>query len=283
MKPQAQITVGEFLASTIALLSRAGIATGRLDALVLLEDVLGRDRAQLLAHLEIVLTHTQQVALARFIQRRAEHEPLAYIRQKTEFYGRVFYVNHRVLEPRPESETMIDILQHIATNTAPTVVDVGTGSGALAITAKLELPGSEVIAIDIDENCLAVAARNADRLHAPIKLIKSDLLDAVPAKVLKHAILLCNLPYVPDSFQINPAAMREPRLAIFGGPDGLNLYRQLFAYIKSANNKPAYVLTEAMPPQHDELNSIALGAGFVLARSQDFIQCFKMATDNSAS
>ena len=281
-KPQANQTVGEFLADATGVLARAGITTARLDTLVLLEDIVGRDRAQLLAHPETRLTATQCATLTQMLARRAEHEPLAYLRHKTEFYGREFYVDHHVLEPRSESETMIDLLLQVAGSTPQRVIDVGTGSGALAITAKLELPNSDVTALDIDDDCLSVATRNAEALRAEISLLKSNLLTAVPTETIHGAVLLCNLPYVPDNFQINPAAMREPRLAIFGGPDGLDLYRQLFTYIAGTKLKPAVVLAESLPPQHDELKTIAADAGFVLDRSQDFIQCFKTAADNSA-
>lgn len=274
--------VGSWLAAASQLLERSGIATARLDCIVLLEDTLGIDRAHFLAHSELMLTEKQIRLLTKMVQRRAEHEPLAYIRHKSEFYGREFFVDHRVLEPRPESESMVDLLKTLPLPDHPTIIDIGTGSGALAITAKLELPDARVAAIDIDDSCLLVAARNAQTLHADIQLFKSDLLEAVPADLLNRAILLCNLPYVPDNFQINPAAMREPRLAIFGGPDGLDLYRRLFAALAGSDVKPAFILTEALPPQHSELNRVAADAGFVLEHVQDFIQCFKMAADSSA-
>jgi len=260
------------------MLTVAGINTARLDTLVLLEDVTKVNRAQLLARPELELSGPQFKLLTKMVQRRAEHEPLAYIRNKTEFYGREFYVDHRVLEPRPESETMIDLLLQLENNTSKIIIDVGTGSGALAITAKLELPSSSVVAVDIDDGCLTVASQNVQSLHAEIQAIQSNLLEAVSEQALRGAILLCNLPYVPDNFQINPAAMREPRLAIFGGPDGLDLYRKLFAYLANSISKPDFILTEALPPQHYELKTIAERASFVLDRSQDFIQCFKMAT-----
>src|SRR5262249_53556757 len=132
--------------------------------------------------------------LARMVQRRVEHEPLAYIRNKTEFYGREFYIDHHVLEPRPESETMIDLLLQIPDNTRHLVIDVGTGSGALAITAKLEVPGADAIAIDIDDNCLSITKRNAQSMHAEVTILKSNLLEAIPGVALHGATLLCNLP-----------------------------------------------------------------------------------------
>lgn len=263
-----------YLSQSIRTLSDAGIGTARLDVLVLLEDLLARDRARLLAHPETELNSEQLRILDEQISRRARHVPLAYIRGKTEFYGRTFLINDFVLEPRPESETMIDQLKKLPYDGPLTVIDVGTGSGALAITAKLELPHADVVAIDIDPHCLEVTRKNAAALHARIRILAGDLLEPIAAHPPDHAALLCNLPYVPDSFQINLAATHEPSLAIFGGPDGLDAYRKLFIQIDSLTARPAYILTEAMPPQHDGLQEIARSHGYRQSGREDFIQVF---------
>lgn len=268
----SKTTISDFLAQATRRLGASGIATARLDCLVLLEDVLGRDRSWILAHQDECLSVVALKDLNKKVARRAKHEPLAYIRQQTEFYGRIFYIDHRVLEPRPESETMIDLLK--ALPDIQSVADIGTGSGALAITAKLELPHALVTAIDIDPACLQVAARNAEHSQAKIHLLPGDLLAPV-AEMTAIDALLCNLPYVPDSFQINPAAMREPRLAIFGGPDGLDLYRKLFTQCEALPAKPRFVLTEALPMQHAALTAIAGEHRFKLTRIEDFIQLFQ--------
>ncbi len=258
-------------------LSEAGVGTARLDCLVILEDVTGKDRGWLLAHPEHELTKTQIKKLDDQIKRRAKHEPLAYIRGKTEFYGREFIVNKHVLEPRPESETMIDLLKnelsiYFISKEAPwKVVDVGTGSGALGITARLEIMKARVVLIDIDKHCLAVAEENLVRHDTEAELLQSDLL-----KNYEHSadVLLCNLPYVPDDWHINEAAAHEPRLAIFGGKDGLDLYRELFVQIKQREQKPKFVLTESLPPQHQTLQKIAATSNYKLLKTDDFIQVF---------
>lgn len=264
-------------------LEDAGINTARLDCLVLLEDALGKDRTQLLAHPEIELTPEQEKKLNRQIKQRSQHIPLAYIRGKTEFYGREFIVNHHVLEPRPESETMIDLLKEVVENQKLKVedrlhiIDVGTGSGALAVTAKLEVPQAKVWAVDVDQNCLSIAEQNAQKHRAAISPSKSDLLESLPPSTFDTpTILLANLPYVPDAFQINPAAMNEPRLAIFGGQDGLDLYRALFAQAAHLQYPPRFILTEALPPQHEQLSVIAVQNGFSQQKSEDFIQVFAL-------
>lgn len=272
--PMSTVTINQFLQTAFRQLEDAGIGTARLDCLVLMEDVLLTSRARLLAHPERELTPTQQATLQKLIKRRATHEPLAYLRHKTEFYGREFYIDHHVLEPRPESETLIDMLKRLHLPDKPVIADIGTGSGALAVTAKLELPGAIVIGVDIDQDCLRVAAHNARQLDAEVQFIQGDLLEPLITMDKRLTALLCNLPYVPDGFQINPAAMREPRLAIFGGYDGLDLYRKLFTQVKAMPQKSQYILTEAMPPQHSDLARIASAAGYSPTATEDFIQLF---------
>jgi len=249
-------------------------STARLDALVLLEDCLAMDRAQVLAHPETKLTASQIKTLRSQLSRRAKHEPLAYIRGVTEFYGRDFLIDHRVLEPRPESETIIELLKGLALPAKPQIVDVGTGSGALAITAKLELPQAEVSAVDIDPGCLEVAQKNAHKHAVQVTFHLSNLLEQIhqPADVL-----LCNLPYVPDDFHINEAALHEPKLAIFGGASGLDLYLRLFEQIANAGFKPAHILTESLPTQHHALAELARRHSYIQTKKEDFIQLFEPA------
>ncbi|MGH7240302.1 MAG: peptide chain release factor N(5)-glutamine methyltransferase, partial [Candidatus Saccharimonadales bacterium] len=243
---------------------------------VLLEDISGKDRGWLLAHPEFELANAQVAKLSKLIHQRAEHEPLAYIRGKTEFYGRKFTINKHVLEPRPESETMIELLLKATPKTRDcTILDIGTGSGALAITAKLEIPYASVIASDIDCKCLEVARKNADLLTARVKFYRSNLLADIPKKLISNSIVLANLPYVPDNFKINPAAMNEPKIAIFGGPDGLDVYRKLFDQLASLKRKPDLVLTESLPPQHVKLSKIASTSGYKTIKAGDFIQVYK--------
>ncbi len=268
------MTVDSWIHDQTAALKSAGIATARLDCLVLLEDVLNTNRTQILAHPEQKLTGVELGLLNKMVDKRALHIPLAYIRNKTEFYGREFYVNEHVLEPRPESESIIEILKVLSSAPAE-IIDIGTGSGALAITAKLELPTARVFATDIDLKCLQVAERNAKNLNAEIQFLCGNLLDPFKHVKLSHDVaLLCNLPYVPDNFQINTAATHEPRHALFGGPDGLDLYRSLFDSPAFRTIKPAYVIAESLPPQHELLATIAHDHGYQLQTTEDFIQLY---------
>lgn len=285
----------QWLLHAIKKLRKAGIATARLDCLVLLEDATAHDRSWLLAHPDFLLARPVLSQLNSQIKRRVRHEPLAYIRGKSEFYGREFMVNKDTLEPRPETETIIELIKIILHNKNPIsrvppwkVVDVGTGSGCLGITVKMELPEAEVIATDISPACLKIARRNASNLGAKVKFYQSDLLQSLPSYVFSspNSMILANLPYVPDGHTINQAAMFEPKIAIFGGSDGLDVYRRLFQQIANFSEKPRYVLTESLPFQHAQLTEIARLAGYITAESQDFIQMHKAAelvraSDNS--
>ena len=273
------MTTQDWLAQAQKRLDQADIPTARLDSLVLLEDLLGKDRAHLLAHPEAKLTTEQEKVLNEQVARRAKHEPLAYIRQKIEFYGREFYVDERVLVPRPETETMLDELKGLelrGQGQGMTLVDVGTGSGAIAITAKLGLPSATVFATDVSAECITIAKRNAQNHQTDITFNQGNLLDSLALSPTPYT-LLCNLPYVPDDFGINKAALNEPHQAIFGGEDGLDLYRELFTQISQLQSKPKYILTESLPFQHEELALIAKLQDYNLQQTSDFIQLFVAA------
>ena len=287
-------TTNEWLVASTKLLTQNNIATARLDSLVLLEDALGRDKSHLLAHPEKQLTALQIRNLNEQIVRRKNHDPLAYIRGKSEFYGREFIVNRHTLEPRPETENMIKLFKKlIANHQLPVayqatrdlkletgdnnllIVDVGTGSGCIGITVKLEHPENEVVGMDVSNECLDVARKNTKKLGADVAFYQGDLLLALPpATSSQPCILLCNLPYVPDAHTINKAAMQEPKLAIFGGSDGLDLYRKLFEQIGKLMINAQLIFTESLPNQHKELTKIAQKHGFRLKTTDDFIQLF---------
>jgi release factor glutamine methyltransferase len=270
------MTVGEWLKMAEGKLGEAGVGTARLDALVLLEDVTGTNRARLLAEPTQEIDSTSLAKLDHLLDQRSSHMPLAYVRGKTEFYGREFVITPAVLEPRPESETMIDLLKGLADLPARSrLADVGTGSGTLGITARLELPDATVELLDISPEALQVAQINVDKLTSGINVIETDLLQGSGSD---YDVLLCNLPYVPDDYSVNLAATHEPAMAIFGGPDGLDLYRKLFDQISRLPKQPLYILSESLPLQHAELQSIAKTQGYLLDSRDDFVQVFKYSS-----
>jgi release factor glutamine methyltransferase len=272
MNTSSSLTNLEWLNAATKQLANAGITTARLDALVLLEGALHTNRAHVLASPDTQLTSEQTELLGEQLARRALHEPLAYIRCMTEFYGREFYVNQHVLEPRPESETMITLLKQLLKGQHVKLADIGSGSGALGITAALELGLDTVYLHDIDPKTLEVAKKNSRDHQVQAQFVQTNLINNYNAE---YEILLCNLPYVPDDFRINTAATHEPKIAIFGGPDGLDLYREMFAQIVKCSFKPQLVFTESLPPQHEELARIAGSAGYGLTMGEDFIQVFE--------
>ena len=265
------MTVSEWLKQSEGALKDADISTAHLDCLVLLEDEFGEDRAWLLSHSDEALQGSILEKLNTKIVQRAKHIPLAYLRGHAEFYGRDFAVNAHTLVPRPETESIIELVKTLDLPADTRVLDIGTGSGCIAITTALELPNAHVSACDIDKNCLETARQNATKLGARVSFFESNLLAQADAQ----DVLLANLPYVPDNFQINTAATHEPRHALFGGPDGLDLYREMFQQITASAHKPQYILAESLPPQHEVLTGIAKTAGFALTKTDGFIQLFE--------
>jgi release factor glutamine methyltransferase len=263
---------GDFLAGATQKLRDAGIATARLDCLILLEDVTGRNRAHLLAHPELPLTVEQIGMLHTYLQLRTHHIPLAYIRGKGYFYGREFIVNEHVLVPRPETEAMIDLLKTVPLH-KPHVADIGTGSGCIGITAALELPDAKVQLYDIDPLAVMVARQNAVVLRANVTASQADMLNGIA----DIDIILANLPYVPEKYPINDAATHEPPTALFAGEDGLDDYRSLWKQLQTRTDKPSYVIVESLPVQHQRLAALAKPAGFTQRAVDGFIQLFERA------
>lgn len=266
------MTIGDFLNQATARLRNANIETARLDTLVLLEDTLKQDRSLLLAHPEQSIPDRDFTKLNYFITQRISHTPLAYIRGKAMFYGREFIVNNQVLVPRAETETLIDLLKSSPLSVAPYLVDIGTGSGCIGITAALELPGSQVVLVDNDPSALTVAKKNVEQFNLSVQLKLNDLLEGLAEQ--KFDAILANLPYVPQTYAINKAATFEPPQALFSGADGLDHYRKLWQELAIMTAPPRYIFTESMPDQHKALAGIARQAGYMQDTTQDFIQRF---------
>jgi release factor glutamine methyltransferase len=206
------------------------------------------------------------------LNQRTKHIPLSYIRHKSEFYSRDFFVDKRVLEPRPETETMIDLFNQLPIEDNTKIADVGTGSGCIGITIQLENPKLKVVLYDIDRQALAVARLNVKRFKLNVNCYQADLLEPNHGP---YQTILANLPYVPANYHVNAEALIEPRRAIFGGQDGLDIYRQLFQQISGFDWQPSYILTEALPFQHKQLENLAEKNHFQLINTSDFIQCFE--------
>ena len=265
-------TTGQFLYEATNTLQSSGIPSARLDVLVLMEDALETDRAHLLAHLSDPLPNDKLAVLHTRITQRKSHLPLAYILGHAPFYGRRFTVSEHVLVPRPETETMIDMLKRLPLPDRPRLADIGTGSGSIGITAGLELPGSTVHLYDLDKNALYLARHNTRRHALQAELYQSDLLTNWYGP---YDAILTNLPYVPDYLPVNKAASFEPRLALFAGADGMDLYKRFWRQVNQLADPPRFILTESLAFQHHALALIARKAGYVLSGREALIQTFE--------
>jgi release factor glutamine methyltransferase len=200
----------------------------RLEAEVLLAHVLGTARTVLIAHPERPLTSGQLGRYRTLVRRRASNYPLPYLTGRVEFYGLEFEVTPEVMIPRPETETLVDLA--LARRPA-SIVDVGTGSGCVAVSLAVQLPEAIIYAIDISPAALAVARRNAERhgVAGRVRMMVGDVLSPRPGPV---DLVVSNPPYIPTGeYASLPVSVRdhEPWLALDGGPDGLAVIRRLLA------------------------------------------------------
>jgi release factor glutamine methyltransferase len=209
--------------------------TSFLDASVLLAHILEKPRSWVLAHPEVVLTEKQQTQLNEALARLEDGEPFPYVLGHWEFFGLDLEVTPEVLIPRPETELLVEkaIAWLQESPVRRTVADVGTGSGAIAISIAVNVPDAQILATDISPEALQVAQRNARKFGVDdrVQFVECDLLPAQPELFTTelHLDLLCaNLPYIPTkTLHGLPVYGREPTVALDGGEDGLDLYRRL--------------------------------------------------------
>lgn len=264
MKPET--VSGTLVRGTIVLAKTS--ESPRADAQILLAFALGRERSWLTAHGETFITNAQTGKFLELCERRATGVPIAYITGTAGFYRREFLVNDAVLIPRPETEHLIDeaiaylrdksdaepSVKHVFT-----VLDVGTGSGAIACTIAAEVPNALVEGTDMSEKALKVAEYNAQRLNVKnrCKFYFADLVRIDDAK--HYDVAIANLPYIPTADVPQPPepAGFEPREALDGGADGLNYYRRLLETIPRMMRPGALLLMEAAPPTVRALAALA--------------------------
>lgn len=235
-----------------------------LDAQLILANLLGVDRAHVIAHPEKPLTDELVEEYATLIQRRVNGEPYAYLVGHREFYGRNFIVTPDVLVPRPETEHLVEhaIMMVEGFYKDPSqvlAVDVGTGSGIIAISFALRFPQATVYAIDISPEALIVAKRNA-QLHGVknIRFFEGDLLRPIYLRDLKVDLILSNPPYITsDLLPHLPVSRFEPQIALDGGIDGLDYYRRLFEQVRDVGIPPIRMFLEVGSGQSQAVIDIA--------------------------
>jgi release factor glutamine methyltransferase len=262
--------------ATVAHALDAGIATlqgrsesPRSDALLLLSRALGCRREWIMTHGDAALNARAAARFERWCGQRACGVPVAYLVGDAGFYGRTFAVDARVLVPRPESEHLIDEVLAFAARRARgdlEILDVGTGSGALACTLAAELPRASVSGTDCSTDALEVADGNARRLGVArrCRLYAGDL--AAPVAGRRFDAVVANLPYVPtEEIDASPALRCEPRSALDGGADGLDAYRRFVPAAPALLKPGGLLLLEAAPPQMPGLLEL-VRAAFAPAR-----------------
>jgi len=249
------LTAGQLLEQAFASL-RPVTEAARLEAEVLLAHVLQVSRAALLAHPERVPSARQLSHYRNLVRRRAVDYPLPYLLGYVEFYGLKFEVSPEVLIPRPETETLVDLVLACQPGT---VVDVGAGSGCIAVSLALHLPDATIYAIEISPAALAVAQRNAERHRVTdrVQFIVGDVLAPRPAPV---DLIVSNPPYVPtgECAQLPPSIRDyEPRLALDGGVDGLDVIHRLFLDAPGVLNAGGKLLIEIGAEQGEAVTQLA--------------------------
>ena len=265
-----QMTVLEILNRTKAFFEKKGVPDARLDAEYIISHGLGmKNRMDLYLNFEKPLTAAELDTLRPLVARRANREPLQHIIGDTSFRGHIIKCDTRALVPRPETEELVDMAKKSLEGvSAPFVVEVGTGTGAIAISCAKEIPGAKVLATDISEDALALARENAEANElgegtdaGTLQFAQGDLLDAVTGDIIakivgasassatlpKISCLIANLPYIPDSEKgkLQPEVDKfDPELALYGGPDGLTLVRKMLQQTEGKLNAGAPIFLE---------------------------------------
>ena len=253
------------IATTLAQAQAHGLA--RIDAQMLLLHVLGRaasDRAWLLVHDGDAMAAD---ALARFnalAARRAAGEPVAYLTGTKEFYGLPLQVDSRVLDPRPDTETLVDWALELAPPAAR-IADLGTGSGAIALALQHALPGAGVLAVDASADALAVARANAERLGLPVRFVQADWLRGIEET---FDLIVSNPPYIPAHDEHLKALTHEPLSALASGADGLDDIRAITAQAPTCLAPGGWLLLEHGWDQADAVQALLRAAGFSRVQSR---------------
>jgi release factor glutamine methyltransferase len=240
----------------------------RLDAQLLLARALGRTRTWLIANDDAVLRDGEAAAYLQALARRTAGEPLAYIVGEKEFHGLVLRVSPDVLVPRPDTETLVRWALDLLAGPLPSprVVDLGTGSGAVALAVRQAFPKAEMTATDQSAAALRVAEDNARRLGLPVRCLAGDWWDAVTGE--RFALALSNPPYIAEGDPHLPALRHEPRSALSAGPDGLAAIRRIVSGAADHLDAGGWLLLEHGHDQADEVRALLANAGFVDVQSR---------------
>ncbi len=265
-------TVQRILQWTAEFLRQKGVESPRVEAELLLAHARGCNRIRLYTDFNEPLSETHRAQMRELVRRRAAREPLAYLVGAKEFYGRRFRVSPAVLIPRPETESLVDCcLDQIADRTGLHVLEVGAGSGCIAVTLLLQKPTLQMTATEICSDAIQIAAENAaqhgisDRLH----LLQGSVLEPLSGAAQRFHGLVSNPPYIRDDelAELEPEVREhEPRLALCSGADGLDVARAILQQCPSLLLDGAFLALELDPAQCECVRELAISAGFTDVR-----------------
>lgn len=242
----------------------AGIPDPENDSALLLSSVCGKPALELRLDEDSQL---DEIALTRFSllsERRLLREPLQYILEETFFFGRLFHVDSRVLIPRPETELLCEwALEILADIPSPSALDLCCGSGCIGLSLKLGCPSARIVLSDLSADALAVAMGNASAFGADVRFLQGDLFAPVPAGDRFH-LIVSNPPYIPASecCSLQAEVLREPLMALDGGPDGLSFYRRICQDAPNHLLPGGFLLMELGDQEAPAVKSILLRSGF---------------------
>ena len=222
------MTVLEVLQATTAYLKKRNVENPRLNAEHLMAHALGRKRIELYLDFERALTETELAPLRGLVKRRSEGEPLQHLLGSVEFCGLTFLCDKRALVPRPETEQLVELVETRIENRELRIVDVGTGSGVIALSLAAKMPEAQVLGVDVSEDALALAQENAARLNLSgrVQFLKGRLLENAEGA---FDLIVANLPYISiqDRHTLSLEVLHDPEVALFAGAQGDELVREL--------------------------------------------------------
>ena len=250
------MTVLEVLQATTAYFKKHSVENPRLNAEHLLAHVLGRKRIELYLEFERVLTETELAPLRDLVKRRGEGEPLQHLLGTVEFCGHIFLCDKRAMVPRAETEELVELLTSEIQNPRSKILDVGTGSGVIALGLAMKFPEAEVVAVDISDDALALAQENASRLKVAdrVRFLKGNLLENVKGS---FDVIAANLPYIStqDRHTLSREVLHDPAVALFASAQGDELMRELIAQAPSRLRPRGMLALEIGLGQSDALLS----------------------------
>lgn len=256
------MTVLEVIQSATGYLEKNGVEDARLNAEHLLAHALGKKRRlDLYLEFDRPLSDAERAPLRELVRARGQGTPLQHLLGTAEFLGRSFLCDARALIPRPETEQLVELVRPLVPAGEARLLDVGTGSGVIAISLALDHPAATVIATDLSPDALALAGENAARLNADVHFIEADLL---PSAQAPFHLIVANLPYIPraDIPTLSREVRRDPASALDGGEDGLDLVRRLCAQAPAHLTPGGHLALEIGHDQADRVADLLAAAGF---------------------